>query len=151
MLASEDKSKPTLPTADSLRDLPYLNIVVHESLRCFPPVSIGVARRLGKDVVVHGQPLPSGSLIAMSIWAIHYSTDAWGADAGRWRPSRWQEARSVNAAKKDVAGHMRWLPFTHGAQNCIGQHLAMVRLLCRPACSLPQNLANNGMMAFSSC
>ena len=51
----------------------------------------------------------------------------WGKDAGAWRPERWLEGRSVAAAKRDAAGAPRWLPFSDGRQNCIGQHIATVR------------------------
>ena len=127
MLASGEHPQPTLPTAESVRELPFLDAVVHESLRCFPPISAGVGRQLSQDVVVNGRTLPKGTILSCAIWAVHYSTVAWGPDAGVWRPQRWLEARSVNACKKDASGHTRWLPFTQGTQNCLGQHLAMVR------------------------
>jgi hypothetical protein len=28
---------------------------------------------------------------------------------------------------RSASGNRRWIPFLHGTQNCIGQHLAMVR------------------------
>lgn len=80
-----------------------------------------------QDVDVCGYQIPAGTNIGLSVFSLHLSTDAWGADAREWRPERWLEARSINAAKRDAAGHLRWVPFLHGAQNCIGQHLALVR------------------------
>ena len=127
MLATPDNRSPALPTAESARDLPFLNAVIHESLRCFPPATAGVGRILDRELTVNGALLPKGTLAMMAIWPIHYSTESWGDDAGAWRPERWREGRSVNVVKKDANGHLRWLPFSHGAQNCIGQHLAMVR------------------------
>ena len=52
---------------------------------------------------------------------------AWGPDAGVWRPERWLEGKGVAAMKKDANGHLRFIPFVTGAQNCLGQHVAMVR------------------------
>jgi Cytochrome P450 len=127
MLATSDNLTPALPTAESARDLPFLDAVVHEGLRCFPPVAPGVVGILDREVNVNGALLPKGTLALLPIWAVHYSEEAWGLDAGEWRPGRWLEGRSVNAVKKDKDGNPRWMPFSHGAQSCIGQHLAMVR------------------------
>jgi Cytochrome P450 len=136
MLATRDDPTPTQPTAESARELRFLNAVVHESLRCFPPATAGVARKTQREVDIAGAVVPKDSLAILPIWAVHYCTDAWGPDAGEWRPGRWLEGRIVNAVKKDRNGNPRWLPFQHGAQNCIGQHLAMVRarmLRCQSA------------------
>jgi cytochrome P450 len=114
-------------TAAAGRALPFRDAVVHESLRCFPPVASGVARKLPRDVDVNGTVLPKDALALLPIWAVHYSEATWGPSAGEWRPARWLEGRSVSAVKKDEDGNPRWLPFQHGGQSCIGQHLAMVR------------------------
>lgn len=127
MLASESNPQPVLPSADSVKKLHFLDAVIHESLRCFPPAVFGGSRLLDRDVDLDGFIVPKGTTINMNIWSLHYSAAAWGADAGLWRPDRWLEGRSCNAVKRDANGHLRWVPFTQGAQNCIGQHLATVR------------------------
>ena len=127
MLASEQTPLPELPSADSVKDLRFLDAVLHESLRCYPPVPFGGGRALDQDVEVEGAVIPKGTMINMNVWSLHYSETAWGADAGQWRPERWLEARSCNACKRDANGHLRWVPFSQGKQNCLGQHLAMVR------------------------
>ena len=129
MLVTPSNPHPPLPTAETLKKLDYLNAVVHESLRCFPPVAGGGARQLSRDVEVGGATLPKGQLVVLSVWPAHYSTDSWGEDAGEWRPERWLEGPSVAANRKDKDRNLRWLPFLQGTQNCIGQHLAMVRPL----------------------
>ena len=107
---------------------------MHESLRCFPPSVDGAARLTLQDVDVNGTIVPTGTMLLLCIWAVHYSEEAWGSDAGQWRPGRWLEGSSVSSVKKDASGHLRWLPFTHGEQNCIGQHLAMVRSISSTWC-----------------
>ena len=127
ILASEQNPDPALPSADTLRRMPVLNAVVHESLRCFPPVPAAIGRCLPHNVTVKGRTLPKGAIVGNAIWATHFSTEFWGPDAGEWRPARWLEARSIASAKKDEAGFTRWLPFAIGPQSCIAQHLALVR------------------------
>ena len=127
LLASPSNPEPQLPSAEAMHQLPYLDAVIHEGLRCFPPVPSGVGRALSEEVTVCGHTIPANVVLCFPIWTIHHSEEIWGADAGRWRPGRWLEGRSIAAAKKDAQGHARWLPFTLGPQNCLGQHLATVR------------------------
>ena len=94
-----------------------------------PPAPSGTLRSLDRDADLSGYMLPKGTPILISPWAIHRSRAVWGDDAKLWRPARWLEARSVNAAKRGADGASRWLPFSDGRQNCIGQHLATVRLV----------------------
>ena len=86
----------------------------------------GVGRELAQDANVHGTIIPAGTIVGLSIWTIHYNKEAWGEDAGVWQPERWLRARSINACKRDASGNLRWLPFVHGAQSCLGQHIALV-------------------------
>jgi PHYB activation tagged suppressor 1 len=72
--------------------------------------------------------LPAGTDVMAPSWGVHHNARVWGPDAGEWRPARWLEGRSVNATKKDADGNLRFLPFLDGRQNCIGQHLAVVRV-----------------------
>jgi cytochrome P450 len=127
MLASDERPQPELPTADSVKHLRFLEAAIYESLRCFPPAPFGGSRVLDQVVTVEGAVIPKGTMINMSVWGLHYSSSAWGPDAGRWRPERWLEGRSCNAVKRDARGNLRWVPFTQGSQNCLGQHLAVVR------------------------
>ena len=149
MLVSADNPKPKLPSAAAMKDLPFLNAVIHESLRCFPPVAVGVGRMLDRDMELPdiGVTVPKGVGVGFSIWAMHYDTQLWGPDAGSWRPERWREGKSFAAVKKDARGHMKWVPFALGPQSCIGQHLALVcsellqRALACDAAQIPQSCA----------
>ena len=116
-----------MPTARDLTKLPVLDAVFHESMRYFCPVPFGTSRTIPKAATLGGKVLPEGTSIMVSPWALHTSTHVWGDDAKRWRPARWLEGRSVNAVKRDTTGAMRWLPFSEGRQNCIGQQIATVR------------------------
>ena len=84
---------------------------------------------------VCGVPLPKGTMLSLSVFSLHWNPAVWGEDARHWRPERWLEGRSINAVKRDAAGHLRWTPFLHGVQNCIGQHLALVSPSLLPACA----------------
>lgn len=75
-----------------------------------------------------GYRVPKGTTVLYAPWALHHNRRVWGEDASQWRPDRWLEGNSVAAAKKAAGGLPRFMPFSAGAQNCIGQALAMVRI-----------------------
>ena len=81
---------------------------------------------------VEGVVLPKGTVIMLSLWALHRNPEAWGEDCEEWRHERWLQGPSVEAAKKDKHGNTRWSPFQDGPANCIGWHLAMVRTTIEP-------------------
>jgi cytochrome P450 len=130
LLATPEAPRPPQPTVEQLREMSFLDAVVHESLRVFPPAPNGTIRDLNKDLEIAGIRVPKGTSAMISVWAVHHCTAVWGADAKEWRPERWLEGRSVNAVKRDANGALRWLPFSDGAQNCMGQHLATARIRC---------------------
>jgi Cytochrome P450 len=155
LLATPATPDPVLPTTDSVKKLPYLDAVIHESLRCFPPVPPGGARQLSADLTVLSVTLPKGTVLSLPIWPLHYSEGAWGPDAGEWRPWRWLEARSMHAAKRDARGDLRWALFAQGSQNCLGQHVALVRRFASGMSRMPtwrqRELAAQDPAGHGSC
>ncbi|KAG6373384.1 cytochrome P450 [Boletus reticuloceps] len=90
---------------DLLMGLPYLDAVVRETLRMYPPTSL-LSRTVREDAVlplyrpiksVSGQTLsevaiPKGTTLIMSLLAANHNKDMWGEDALEWRPERWLSA-----------------------------------------------------------
>ena len=102
-LREELFSIPTdTPTMEQLNALPYLDKVVHESLRLYAPVT-GINRIAMKDDVLptHAPytdcggnvcreiPVKKGDKIFLMISALHTSQAIWGEDALEWKPERW--------------------------------------------------------------
>jgi cytochrome P450 len=137
LLATPSQPTPRAPTVADLRKMTFLDALFHEVLRLFPPGSGGTMRKLREEITAEGRTLPKGTVVSVPTWALQRSPAVWGADAKRWRPRRWLEGRSVGACRKDSGGAMRWLPFSGGQQNCIGQYLGTVRVfdLCGLVCT----------------
>ena len=131
LLYTAARPQPRSPRAADLSQLPYLNAVFHEAMRVLPPAPFGTIRSLPETATIGGHTLRKGTSIVVSPYSVHHNKANWGDDAGAWRPARWLEGRSLNAVKRDATGALRWLPFSVGTQNCIGQHLASVRLPCK--------------------
>ncbi|KAK6387548.1 hypothetical protein LTS17_000817 [Exophiala oligosperma] len=107
----------------SIKGCTYLQHVLNESLRLYPPVPAN-ARFSVKDTTlpVGGGPdgkspvyVPKGKSVAYFVGAMHRRTDLWGEDANEFCPDRWIGRK----AKWD------YLPFSGGARICLGQQQAL--------------------------
>jgi cytochrome P450 len=115
------------PVADSeSKNMPYLQAVIKEGLRYYPPV-LGLGSKQvpqGGDVI-NGYFVPEGTQIGMNFFGLMRSKEIWGPDADVFRPERWLEADADRA---------RWmsavvdLDFGFGKYQCLGKPIAMMEL-----------------------
>ncbi|PCD35950.1 hypothetical protein AU210_008505 [Fusarium oxysporum f. sp. radicis-cucumerinum] len=118
-------SEPIIP--DSIgRDLPYLQAVIKEGLRIFPPV----AGLMSKQVPPQGDTwkgkfIPGGTKIGYCAWGIFRREDIWGSDAGEFRPERWLESKGEKLREMENALE---LIFSYGRWQCLGRPVALMEL-----------------------
>ncbi|XP_063686893.1 probable cytochrome P450 4ac3 [Bolinopsis microptera] len=98
--------------------LPYLGMVVKETLRLQPPGSI-IGRRLTEPMDADGHMLPAGTNLDVSIWWLHRDPEHWD-NAEEFDPERFSEENS--RGRNPYA----FVPFSAGPRNCIGQRFANV-------------------------
>lgn len=114
-----------------LRSCLYLQDVIKEVLRLYPPVPVN-SRTAVRDTIlpVGGGPdlsqpifVSEGTNVAYSIYALHRRPDLYGMDAEIFRPERWAEAPIVS----NETGYGEWgyLPFNGGPRKCLGMDLAL--------------------------
>ena len=139
-----------VPGADDLKALTYLNGVVHETLRLYPPGVVS-ARKVIRDLWFDGHRIRAGRLLLFSPYVTHRLPELW-PEPLQFRPERW-DPDSPDYRKP---GPHEFLPFSGGPHRCIGSAMAtteltvmLARLLARTSLRLPdQHVRASGFAAL---
>jgi len=105
-------------TAADLERLPYLDAVVRETLRLYPPAYV-FARQLVSQVELGGYTLPVDSHVLVSPYGVHRNPALYRAPE-RFEPERWLSAEARSLPR------FAYLPFGGGHRICIGNHFAQL-------------------------
>jgi cytochrome P450 len=108
------------PTLDDLPQLPFVDQIVTESLRLFPPAWI-IGRRAITDYRADDYLLPTGSLIVMSPYLLQRDPRFF-PDPLEFKPERWTPA--FRASLPPFA----YFPFGGGTRRCIGESFALMEI-----------------------
>lgn len=107
-----------VPTIESLSKLYFLDQVIKETLRLYPPIHAG-NRLVSGEVQIQECPIPEGTRTIFSIYLTHRDEKCW-LDADQFLPERFDRARSQTYPP------FSYLPFGGGPRNCIGAIFAQV-------------------------
>ncbi|KAJ5643199.1 uncharacterized protein N7484_005706 [Penicillium longicatenatum] len=102
--------------------LPYLNAVLTETLRIYPPIPAMLPRLVPEGgAFINEAYVPAGVSVSISLYSsFHASTHF--KQAHCFIPERWltgEESKDFASDNKEA-----FYPFSHGPRNCLGQHLA---------------------------
>ncbi|GAB7366448.1 hypothetical protein MBLNU230_g8244t1 [Neophaeotheca triangularis] len=121
---------PTTPiTSSQLDTCHYLQAVCSEVLRIWAPVPMTM-RTACRPTQLHSQPIPAGTDVVISPWAINNCTALWGADATEFKPERWLDADGTSNNHGGAESNYSFLTFLHGPRSCIGQRFAVAEFAC---------------------
>ncbi|KAJ7802929.1 cytochrome P450 [Mycena leptocephala] len=132
---------------DTLLGLPYLDAVVREVLRLYPPVAPVIFRKAVVDAVLplsvpitgvdgtlmHSITVPKGTSIYLGTVAANLNTEVWGEDALQFRPERWTNGKAESVTTKLPGVYGNTMTFSGGGRSCIGfkfAELEMKVVLC---------------------
>lgn len=107
-----------VPTLADLKNLPYTEMVVKESMRLYPP-AWGISREASDDVTLEDFTVHKGESVQIFIYGVHHNPRYWD-DPEAFRPERFSEAQEVNIPR------YAYLPFGGGPRVCIGNSFAMM-------------------------
>ncbi|KAH8420128.1 hypothetical protein KR009_006159 [Drosophila setifemur] len=100
--------------------LPYLNGVVKEALRLYPPIP-AVARCLETDLEIEGGHIPAETNVVVLLWQLLRDEELF-SDPLTFQPERYLGEETTKQRAYS------YIPFSAGPRNCIGQKFALLEM-----------------------
>jgi len=124
-LEQELENPATSPSYDKVMKLEYLDQVIQETLRLYPPTPFATKRSSEKEMLIklNGKTvsLPAGLDIQLDTMSLHTSPSLWH-DPLTFDPERFR------SEAKTKLHNFQYLPFSAGPRNCPGQRFAMMEM-----------------------
>jgi cytochrome P450 len=109
-----------LPTMADIQALPYVERIVTESMRLYPPAWI-IGRRAMAEYPIDPYAAPAGSILLMSPYVMQRDTRYY-AEPERFDPDRWTPDFRATLPR------FAYFPFGGGPRQCIGESFASMEL-----------------------
>jgi len=127
------------PTMDQLNALTYLDMVIRETMRMYPPFKANSRVSAKDDILPLAKPIidrrgnmlssisiQEGQVVIIPLSAIHKDKSIWGEDALDFRPGRWECLPGSVNTLPGVWSHL--LSFWGGPRSCIGFRFAITEM-----------------------
>lgn len=106
------------PTVSDLPHLPYLRMIIEESLRLYPPLPF-FSRQAAAADSLGGYDITSGSVVSLCPFVTHRHPAFW-EDPERFDPERFAPPRATGRSR------YAYFPFGGGPRQCIGFEFALL-------------------------
>ncbi|KAK1750767.1 putative sterigmatocystin biosynthesis P450 monooxygenase [Echria macrotheca] len=107
----------------SLEKLPFLEAVIMEGLRCFPPIPMSLPRYVPKGGrEIDGFFLPERTIVSCQAFSVHRIDTTVFPDPDTFKPERWLDE------KGDAERKRLFFAFASGGRGCVGKHLALAEM-----------------------
>lgn len=114
-----------MTTANMAGKLSFLDAVLNESMRLYPPVAITLPRRVPEGgETVDGRFVPAGYTVGVNHFAC-YRSELNFEDPDAFRPERWLLNGNTSGSSSSAEA---FKPFSHGPRACLGKNLAWAEL-----------------------
>lgn len=109
-------------TYSKLKNIPYLDAVIHETLRLKPSVPSGLARLTPPGGLQIDEVLiPGDTIVCVPAYTIQRDPRYWD-ESTEFVPERWDAEKGLTPEKAP------FIAFTRGQYACPGRHLAMMEM-----------------------
>ncbi|OCH89927.1 cytochrome P450 [Obba rivulosa] len=104
-------------------DLPYLDAVIKEALRCFGPSPMSLPRRVPSGGrTISGVFIPENTIVSCQSYTLHRLDTEVFPNPDEFLPERWLQSEGSTARNQLL------FAFGAGGRMCIGKHLAMAEM-----------------------
>jgi cytochrome P450 len=116
----DDVCARELPTEEMINDLVFLDSVIKETLRLYPPIHVG-NRFAMEDLCMGGYQVPANTRVMVSIYLTQRDGQMWE------RPEQFQPERFARDRREERPA-LAYIPFGGGPRNCIGAAFAQIEI-----------------------
>ncbi|KAJ5772901.1 hypothetical protein N7457_007797 [Penicillium paradoxum] len=103
----------------ALVDLPYLNAVLTESMRIYPPIPSMLPRIVPQGgAMINDRYVPGNVSVSVSLYSAFHAASHF-KNPETFAPERWMNEPEYDSDMKEA-----FQPYSYGPRNCLGQHLA---------------------------
>lgn len=114
--------KDRLVTEPDILNLPYLQAIVKEALRLYPPSPLSAQHLAVEDCTIGGYHVEKGSRVVLNMHKIQRDPRVWHPQPSEFRPERFLTTHT----NVDVKGqHYELIPFSAGRRGCPGAAFAL--------------------------
>ncbi|XP_029843194.2 cytochrome P450 3A2-like [Ixodes scapularis] len=106
---------------DNVFSMRYLDQVISESLRFYPPVTGFITRTCQHDYEYNGLKIPAGISVLIPPYQLHHDPNLW-TEPEKFDPERF------SAENKGSFDPMAFQPFGNGPRNCVGLRFAQLEM-----------------------
>ena len=103
---------------DVVQGLPYLDMVISEALRIYPPGFI-INREIHDEAVINGIRVGKDIMVMIPVYGIHHNPKIW-PNPEQFIPERFSPEEKAKHAP------CSYLAFGNGPRNCVGMRLALL-------------------------
>ncbi|CAN7938645.1 unnamed protein product [Ixodes hexagonus] len=108
-------------TYDNVFSMRYLDQVISESLRLYPPVTGFVTRTCQHDYEYNGLKIPAGTSVVIPPYQLQHDPNLW-SEPEKFDPERF------SAENKHRIDPMAFQTFGNGPRNCVGMRFAQLEI-----------------------
>ena len=112
-------AKGCAASLDDINQAPYLEQILQEAMRLYPPVGFLARKALGNDQLYDREVLPKDTIF-LNLYSLHRHQDYWP------KPNQFdpEHFAAENVAKRDK---YLYVPFGAGPRICVGANFAMMQ------------------------